>query len=84
MVAIRLRWWWQRVLGLPLLRLVLHDQTAYERVHLGATVFQLQLPRLHGLWIIDGNRGVFDGLFLCETNIWVSLDLSQSFPRENI
>lgn len=73
----------QRVLDLPLLRLVLPDQTAYERVHLGTTVFQLQLPRLYGLWIIDGYCGVFDRVRVREANIWVSDLVFSSYPYEN-
>ena len=66
-VAIRLRRWRQCVLGLPFLRLVL-----YERVHLGTAVFQLQFSRLYGLWVIDRDRGVSDGIFLREAHLWVS------------
>lgn len=79
-VAIRLRRWRQRLLGLPLLRLVLSDQTPHERVHLGTTVFQLQLPRLYGLWIIDGYCGVFDGVLLREAYIWVRGSFLQFYP----
>lgn len=83
MVAVSLHWRRQLALGLPLLRLVLPDQTPYERIHLGTPIFQLQLPRLYGLWVTDGHCGFSDCVCFCEAYLWVSGFFLQSDPREH-
>ena len=78
-VAIDLHWWWQRLLGLLLLRLVLLHQAQYSRLCVGHAVLQLQLVGLFGLRVTDGDSGISDSICICEAYIWVSLRAGSFF-----
>jgi len=73
-VAIHLHRRRLRLLGLPLLRLVLLHQTAHPRLRLRPPVLLLQPLGLHRLWSSNGHRRLLDRVRICEADIWVSCD----------
>lgn len=74
MVAIYLHWRRLRLLGLPLLRLVLLYKTAHPRLRLRSSVLLLQPLGLHRLWSSNGHRRLLDRVRIREADIWVSCD----------
>ena len=81
-VAVRLHWRRQRLLGLPLLRLVLLHQAQYPRFRVRHAVFQLQPAGVFGVRIVDGHSRVLNSICICEAYIWVSVNhpSRQSLP----
>ena len=53
------------------LRLVLCDEVAYSRCGERGAVFWVQCGGVRGVWAVDGDGGVFDGVWVCEEDLWV-------------
>lgn len=72
MVAVCIDWVWFCFLGVNVLRLVLLDKIACEGLCIRIAFLLLLLPRLHGLWLIDGHGRVSYGIYFCAAYLWVS------------
>lgn len=59
----------QRLLGLRLLYLVLHDASPYPRLYLQYSVFQLQLSGVRSVRPVDGDCGFLDGVCVCKEDL---------------
>ena len=74
MVAIVFCGWQQLSLGVCVLRILLLRKVAYPRRCFLPAVLQLQFPSMRGIWLIDGDLGVFVGVCVRAKNLQVCLN----------